>query len=62
MTGSAPASVRSGTLPLSVGADRRHLVDQSGHAVLIQGDAAWSLIVNTTTATVSTIFNRGESR
>ena len=48
MTGSAPASMRSGTLPLSVGPDRRHLLDRSGHAVLIQGDAAWSLIVNTT--------------
>ncbi len=48
MTDSASARVRSDTLPLSVGPDRRHLVDQSGHAVLIQGDAAWSLIVNTT--------------
>ena len=47
MTGSAPASVTSDTLPLSVGPDRRHLVDHSGHAVLIQGDAAWSLVVNT---------------
>jgi hypothetical protein len=48
VTGSAPASARSDTLPLSVAPDRRHLVDQSGHAILIQGDAAWSLIVNTT--------------
>src|SRR5438874_8828266 len=35
-------------MPLSVGPDRRHLIDESGHAVLIQGDAAWSLIANTT--------------
>lgn len=35
-------------LPLRVAQDRRHLVDQQGRAVLIQGDAPWSLIVNTT--------------
>jgi hypothetical protein len=40
--------MRSDTLQLSVGPDRRHVVDQSGQPVLIQGDAAWSLIVNTT--------------
>lgn len=33
---------------LSVGPDHRHVVDQSGRPVLIQGDAPWSLIVNTT--------------
>ena len=48
MTQSVSASVRSDRLPLSVGPGRRHLVDQSGHPVLIQGDAAWSLIANTT--------------
>jgi len=30
--------------PLRVGPDHRHLVDQSGAAFLIQGDAGWSLI------------------
>jgi hypothetical protein len=35
-------------LPLRVAPDRRHLVDQEGRALLIQGDAPWSLIVNTT--------------
>jgi hypothetical protein len=30
--------------PLAVGADHRHLVDQTGAPFLIQGDAAWSLI------------------
>ena len=43
-----PPRVTNGTLPVRVGPDRRHLVDRSGHAVLIQGDAAWSLIANTT--------------
>lgn len=33
-------------LALRVGRDRRHIVDDSGDAVLIQGDAAWSLIAN----------------
>ena len=33
---------------LRVGRDRRHIVDDSGDAVLIQGDAAWSLIANMT--------------
>jgi hypothetical protein len=33
---------------LHVGPDRRHIVDESGRAVLIQGDAAWSLIANVT--------------
>ncbi len=35
-------------LALRVGPDRRHIVDESGGAVLIQGDAAWSLIANMT--------------
>jgi Protein of unknown function (DUF4038) len=30
--------------PLRIGADHRHLVDQSAAPFLIQGDAAWSLI------------------
>src|SRR5882757_3178588 len=30
--------------PLTVGADHRHLVDQTGAPFLVQGDAAWSLI------------------
>lgn len=34
--------------PLAVSADGRHLVDQSGDPVLVLGDAAWSLIANTT--------------
>jgi hypothetical protein len=33
---------------LRVASDRRHVVDESGQPVLIQGDAAWSLVVNTT--------------
>jgi hypothetical protein len=33
---------------LSVASDRRHVVDAAGNPVLIQGDAAWSLIINTT--------------
>lgn len=36
------------TFPLRVSADRRRLVDPTGQPVLIQGDAAWSLIANTT--------------
>ncbi|HET9894016.1 MAG TPA: DUF4038 domain-containing protein [Streptosporangiaceae bacterium] len=35
-------------MQLSVGPDRRHVIDETGNPVLIQGDAAWSLIVNTT--------------
>jgi hypothetical protein len=35
-------------LALRVGPDRRHIVDESGDAVLIQGDAAWSLLANMT--------------
>ena len=30
--------------PVTVGADHRHLVDQTGAPFLVQGDAAWSLI------------------
>jgi hypothetical protein len=35
-------------LPLRVSADRRRILDADGQPVLIQGDAAWSLIANTT--------------
>jgi hypothetical protein len=48
MTEAPAATVTNGAWPVRVGPDRRHLVDRSGHAVLIQGDAAWSLIANTT--------------
>ncbi len=34
--------------PLHVSADRRRLLDPAGRPVLLQGDAAWSLIANTT--------------
>ena len=34
--------------PLSVSPDRRRLLDPTGRPVLLQGDAAWSLIANTT--------------
>jgi hypothetical protein len=34
--------------PLCVSRDRRRLFDADGKAVLLQGDAAWSLIANTT--------------
>ncbi len=40
-----PAPVKP---PIRIGPDRRRLLDADGKAVLIQGDAAWSLIVNTT--------------
>ena len=30
--------------PVTVGADHRHLADQTGAPFLVQGDAAWSLI------------------
>jgi hypothetical protein len=35
-------------LPLRVSPDRRRVLDAEGLAVLLQGDAAWSLIANTT--------------
>lgn len=41
----APAPAR---LPLRVSPDRRRVLDADGKAVLLQGDAAWSLIANTT--------------
>ncbi len=38
----------SDALALRVAPDQRHIVDGDGNPFLIQGDAAWSLIVNTT--------------
>jgi hypothetical protein len=35
-------------LPLRLSSDRRRILDADGNAVLLQGDAAWSLIANTT--------------
>ena len=35
-------------LPLRLSPDRRRILDADGNAVLLQGDAAWSLIANTT--------------
>lgn len=35
-------------MPVRIAPDRRRLLDANGDPVLIQGDAAWSLIVNTT--------------
>lgn len=34
--------------PLGISADRRRIVDADGRAILIQGDAAWSMIANLT--------------
>lgn len=42
--GCASMVFAAGPYPLKAGADRRHLVDQSGAPFLVQGDAAWSLI------------------
>jgi hypothetical protein len=39
---------RTITFPLSVSGDHRRIIDATGHAVLFQGDAPWSLIANTT--------------
>lgn len=38
----------AGTPPLRISENHRHLVDQQGRPFLLQGDAAWSLIANTT--------------
>ena len=40
-----PPAIR---MPVRIGPDGRRLVDAAGNPVLVQGDAAWSLIVNTT--------------
>ena len=43
-----PAPPPPARLPLRLSPDRRRILDADGNAVLIQGDAAWSLIANTT--------------
>ena len=43
-----PAVPPATRFPLTVSPDRRRLLDPTGHPVLLQGDAAWSLIANTT--------------
>ena len=43
-----PAPPSPPRLPLRVSPDRRRILDADGNAVLIQGDAAWSLIANLT--------------
>jgi Protein of unknown function (DUF4038)/Putative collagen-binding domain of a collagenase len=40
--------IQQPVFPLAIGPNQRHFVDQNGVPVLIQGDAAWSLIVSTT--------------
>jgi hypothetical protein len=40
----ASVAFGAGPYPVRVGPDHRHLVDQSGTPLLIQGDAPWSLI------------------
>ena len=46
------ADAASPAYPLKIGASRRILVDQENRPVLIQGDAAWSLIVGLNAAEV----------
>jgi hypothetical protein len=41
----ASLALCAGPYPLRVGPDHRHVVDQTGSPFLMQGDAAWSLIV-----------------
>jgi hypothetical protein len=43
-----PAVPPATRFPLTVSPDRRRLLDPTGQSVLLQGDAAWSLIANTT--------------
>jgi len=45
-TSAAPAA---GPYPVRIGPEHRHLVDQTGKAFLMQGDAPWSLISGLTT-------------
>ena len=45
---SLPEAPPPAKLPLRVSPDRRRILDAGGNAVLLQGDAAWSLIANTT--------------
>lgn len=51
--------VAAADFPLKVSANRRHLVDRNGRPVLIQGEAAWSLITGVTICHVYAIARRG---
>jgi hypothetical protein len=44
----ASLALCAGPYPIRVGPDHRHVVDQTGSPFLMQGDAAWSLIVGLT--------------
>jgi hypothetical protein len=48
--------------PVTVGADHRHLVDQSGTPFLVQGDAAWSLISGLTKEEAETYLKDRRSK
>jgi len=48
--------------PLKVGPTKRYLVDQNGKPFFIAGEAAWSLIANTTTADALTYLNDRQQR
>ena len=48
MPESIPEAPPQPRFPLRVSPDRRRLLDVDGRPVLIQGDAAWSVIVNAT--------------
>ena len=48
VSGSIPEPPPLIRLPLRLSPDRRRILDADGNAVLLQGDAAWSLIANTT--------------
>ncbi|MGH2531070.1 MAG: DUF4038 domain-containing protein [Thermomicrobiales bacterium] len=50
MSARLPKSPPETRWPPRVSPDRRRLLDADGQAVLLQGDAAWSLIANTTLA------------
>ncbi len=48
LTGAVGAEPADADAPLRVSANHRYLVDRSGAPFLLQGDAGWSLIANTT--------------
>jgi len=48
--------------PLKISANHRYLVDQSGRPFLIQGDAAWSLIVGLDKADVETYLKNRQAK
>jgi hypothetical protein len=56
------ASLAAGLYPVRVGPDHRHLVDQSGAAYLIQGDAAWSLISGLTKEEAEQYLDKRQSQ